>query len=124
MVELQNNFLNINISTDTSMLIDEYSDTENENTNNNSSGYDNLSKIDKNIKKRKKRKVKNKGKQKNYKSYEIEKIIDHKLENNIYKFLVKWKDYPDNDSSWLIIDNFNEKSMLKTYIEFNNIGTS
>lgn len=98
MVELQNNFLNINISTDTSMLIDEYSDTENENTNNNSSGYDNLSKIDKNIKKR-------------------------KVKNNIYKFLVKWKDYPDKDNSWLTIDNFNEKSMLKTYIEFNNIGT-
>ena len=79
MIGLQNNFLKISISTDTSMLIDEYSDTENENTNTNSSGYDNLSKIDKNIKKRK---VKNKGKQKNYKSYEIEKrllIINWKI---------------------------------------------
>lgn len=118
MVELQNSFIHMNI-TETPMIIDEYSDIEDNIENNNSSSCDDLPKTNE---KSKKRKVKNKGKQKAYKSYEIEAIVNHKLENNIYQFLVKWKDYPESDNSWLAIDSFNEKSMLKEYIDNNNIG--
>ncbi|KAG2189674.1 hypothetical protein INT46_007159, partial [Mucor plumbeus] len=64
------------------MLINEYSDVEN---NNSSNEY------------------------KAYKSYEIEEIVSHKLENNAYQFFAKWKDYPENDNSWIKINSFNEK---------------
>ncbi|EIE80622.1 hypothetical protein RO3G_05327 [Rhizopus delemar RA 99-880] len=101
------------------IVVNEYSDIEDNIENNNSSSCDDLPKTNE---KSKKRKVKNKGKQKAYKSYEIEAIVNHKLENNIYQFLVKWKDYPESDNSWLAIDSFNEKSMLKEYIDNNNIG--
>jgi len=69
----------------------------------------------------KKHKVR-KSKNKEYQSYELESIVNHKTENNMYLFLVKWKNYPDSYNSWLTIDKFNEKSMLSQYIKDNNLG--
>ena len=116
MLELQSSFLNMNIS-DTPMIDNEYSGDEiNDNSSNSSDGYQKSKELSK------KRKVKGKGKERSYKSYEIEVIVDHKVENDIYHFLVKWKDYSESENTQLTIDNFNEKAMLKTYIETNNIG--
>lgn len=53
--------------------------------------------------------------------YEIEKIIKHKIEDRNYKFLVKWKGYDDIDNSWISISAFNEKDMLREYINSKNI---
>lgn len=115
MIELQNSFLNMDIS-DTQMIDNEYSGDEiNSDNSNSTDDYKKSKGLSK------KRKVK--GKQKAYKSYEIEAIVNHKLENKIYYFLVKWKDYSENENTWLTIDNFNEKSMLKDYIENKKLGT-
>ena len=116
MLELQSSFLNIDIA-DTPMVDNEYSDDE---TSNNLSDSRDDYKKSKELSK--KRKLKGKGKERAYKSYEIEAIVSHKIENNIYYFLVKWKDYSESDNTWLTINNFNEKVMLKTYIETNNLG--
>jgi len=32
-------------------------------------------------------------------SYEIEKIVDHKIENNNYIFLIKWKNYDESENT-------------------------
>lgn len=53
--------------------------------------------------------------------YEIEKIIKHKIEDRNYKFLVKWKGYDDVDNSWISISAFNEKDMLREYINSKDI---
>jgi len=49
-------------------------------------------------------------------SYEIEKIVDHKIENNNYIFLIKWKNYDESENTWINIDSFNEKQLLKEYL--------
>lgn len=34
----------------------------------------------------------------------------------IHYFLVKWKGYDDKDNSWIPITSFNEKDLLKEYL--------
>ncbi|CAO3700321.1 unnamed protein product [Rhizopus stolonifer] len=49
-------------------------------------------------------------------------ICGHKIENNIMKFNVKWKNYPETENSWLTIDKFNHKTLLSEYLNKNNLG--
>ena len=53
--------------------------------------------------------------------YEIERIIGHKVIDNEYQFLIKWKDYPNNDNSWISINKFNQKDMSKKYANQNQL---
>lgn len=54
-------------------------------------------------------------------SYEVESIINHKLENNNDVFLVKWKGYSEKYNNWIKVENFNETDMLEGYIKYNRI---
>ena len=47
--------------------------------------------------------------------YEIEKILGHKIVDNEYQFLIKWKDYDDEHKGWIPINNFKQKEMLNMY---------
>jgi hypothetical protein len=47
--------------------------------------------------------------------YEIEKILGHKIVDNEYQFLIKWRDYDDEHNNWIPLDNFKQKEMLKKY---------
>ncbi|KAI9491828.1 hypothetical protein BDB00DRAFT_766343, partial [Zychaea mexicana] len=78
-----------------------------------------------NISKERKRRSKNKNKSLNIYEYRnVQKIVNHKIENKRYMFYVKWKGYQDGDNSWvhesdfkqkqIIIDYFNEKNILYT----------
>ena len=51
------------------------------------------------------------------KSYEIEKILDHNLENNDYSYLVKWKGYKQSDSTWEPSQNFDDEAIIHRYWE-------
>jgi len=55
--------------------------------------------------------------------YEIENIVSHcyDKDNNIL-FLVKWKNYPDNENSYIDLDAFLEKDILEEYCTNNNIN--
>jgi hypothetical protein len=44
--------------------------------------------------------------------YEIEKILGHKIVDNEYQFLIKWKDYDDEHNSWIPLGNFKQKEMF------------
>jgi len=48
-------------------------------------------------------------------SVEVEKIIDHKEVNNKKLFLVKWKDLPDAENSWVPEDHFDTIEIIKEY---------
>ena len=58
----------------------------------------------------------NKFRNKNKNVYEIKRIIGHKVIDNEYQFLIEWKDYPDNDNSWISINKFNQKNILKSML--------
>lgn len=115
MLELQNNILNLNIEDNNRMIIDEYSENEEDNIEYNKAS------ISDNNEQGKKRKIRKKT-NKSYTTYEIELICGHKIENNIMKFNVKWKNYPETENSWLTIDKFNHKTLLSEYINKNNLG--
>jgi hypothetical protein len=48
-------------------------------------------------------------------SYEIEKILDHTLNNDRTEYLVKWKGYPDSVNSWIPKDNFDSMKIINKY---------
>lgn len=50
-------------------------------------------------------------------TYEIEKIVSHKIENKIYKFFIKWQGYDETENSWINLDSFDEKDLLIEYLE-------
>ncbi|KAG2223231.1 hypothetical protein INT45_006112 [Circinella minor] len=51
---------------------------------------------------------------KNNNFYEIENIVQHKLnEDNDYVFSVKWKNYDESQNSWVNEKDFNEKDIIK-----------
>jgi len=45
------------------------------------------------------------------------KILDHKDENNVRYYLVKWKDLDDSENSWEPEKNFNTKGIIKQYLK-------
>ncbi|KAG2216958.1 hypothetical protein INT45_007393 [Circinella minor] len=114
MMQLQNNLLNMAIS-DSTMAVD---DTE----SNHSQGSESDNDVPNFNKCTRKRRRNIKGKQRSTASYEIESIIGHRKENDAYLFQVKWVGYSNEDNSWLSIDMFNQKDLLKVYIEEHNLG--
>ncbi|KAG2218406.1 hypothetical protein INT45_011594 [Circinella minor] len=115
MMQLQNNLLNMAIS-DNTMAVD---DTE----SNHSQGSESDNDVPNFNERTRKRRRNIKGKQRSTASYEIESIIGHIKENDAYLFQVKWIGYSnEEDNSWLSIDMFNQKKLLKAYIEEHNLG--
>lgn len=47
-------------------------------------------------------------KSKQPKVYEVEYLVDYKIENGKEKALVHWKGYPSNTDSWEPIENLND----------------
>jgi hypothetical protein len=50
--------------------------------------------------------------------YEVEKVIEHKgiiIEDSYY--LVKWKNYPDTENTWIHYNKFNTKNCIENYWE-------
>lgn len=45
----------------------------------------------------------------------VEKILDHKVENNETLFLVKWLDYGEELNSWEPSSSFDDPSILDAY---------
>lgn len=121
--KLQKNVMELAISDN--MIIDEnIRSNTNENEDNQSSDNDGFPNIKGSTKKRKRISAKNKAKDINKirdtnnldDVYEIEKIIDHKVEDKNYKFYIKWKGYSNDYNSLISISAFNEKDMLKEYL--------
>jgi len=51
-----------------------------------------------------------------HKSYVVEDIIAHELVGSKgYKYLVKWKDYPTSDNSWIWAKNFDSLTPINKY---------
>ena len=121
--ELQQKLLSMELNDDIDIIVSENEmDVDN---NSSDSELDVPKEYNRNKRKR------NKGKNKvtdinkfinNYKNvYEIERIVGHKVINNEYQFLIKWKDYSDNNNSWISINKFNQKGMLKKYANENQL---
>ncbi|KAG2210630.1 hypothetical protein INT45_012088 [Circinella minor] len=110
MMQLQNNLLNMAIS-DNTMAVD---DTE----SNHSQGSESDNDVPNFNERTRKRRRNIKGKQRSTASYEIESIIGHIKENDAYLF----QTYSNEDNSWLSIDMFNQKDLLKAYIEEHNLS--
>jgi hypothetical protein len=45
----------------------------------------------------------------------VERILDDRIVNNQQQYLVKWKHFPENESSWEPVDSFNELGLLQEY---------
>jgi len=127
LTEIQNDFLKININEN--MIIDESINVSESNNNNIDEESDiDFPELKQSTKKRKKRTNKS---NKNIESmrninkddniYEIENIIEHKIENNNYVFFVKWKGYNKDDNSWVKEKDFYEKQIIKDYLNKRNI---
>jgi hypothetical protein len=132
MTKLQNNLSDLTLDDD-NMVIDNVDDNNQEEID------DNLAKSDdnidfpeyKNINKKKRKKGKSARKininlireiNKNNNFYEIETILDHKLnKDGDYEFFVKWKDYDNTDNSWVNEKDFKEKQLLRNYFKEKNI---
>jgi len=37
--------------------------------------------------------------------WEVQQILDHRLQQNRHEFLIRWKDYPPEDDSWEPLEN-------------------
>ena len=71
-------------------------------------------------KKRKKTKGKEKVNKENI--YEVEKIIDHMIDDKgKFIFYVKWVDYDDDNNTWIKENNFNTKDIITEYKTLKNL---
>lgn len=53
--------------------------------------------------------------------YEVEKIVDHMVDNNgKYLFYVKWLGYSDEDNTWVKHSEFNTKNIINEYMKDRN----
>ena len=52
--------------------------------------------------------------------YEVETILDKHIIRNKLQYLIKWKGYPDYESSWELLDNLSNCSKLITEYKRNN----
>ena len=58
------------------------------------------------------------------KSYVVESILDHQIENTSWKFLVFWKHFPKEEASWEPYRNLKHLRILKEYCETHVISPS
>lgn len=49
------------------------------------------------------------------KEFEVEKILDHRWENNEYQYLTKWRGYSDSENSWEPQGNFSGTQAITQY---------
>jgi hypothetical protein len=47
--------------------------------------------------------------------YSVETIRDHRMVDNQYEYLVKWKRYPEEENSWVKARDFNNTLPIKKY---------
>ncbi len=64
--------------------------------------------------------------------FEIEKILNERINKGIREYLVKWKNYPESDNSWVkesnmnapeLIEEFKIENNSKSKVEINNISS-
>jgi len=48
---------------------------------------------------------------------EVEEIIDHRGIGDDREYLVTWKDLPESENSWVSIDKFNSREIVREYHE-------
>lgn len=53
-------------------------------------------------------------------SAEVEKILNHKLEMGVTKFLVKWRGSKNSENSWVNENDFNTKEIIQKYFNKTN----
>ncbi|PHZ07156.1 uncharacterized protein RHIMIDRAFT_296154 [Rhizopus microsporus ATCC 52813] len=105
MRELQSKILNLNIED-----IEKYSE--------NNITYNEIEIDD--IPKKRKRNQQNKNSNENV--YQVEKILDHMVDdNNKFIFYVKWYGYDDSENSWVKQNDFNTKDIINQYLKDKNI---
>jgi hypothetical protein len=54
--------------------------------------------------------------------YEVEKIVERKLELSVYKYLLKWKGYPPSQNTWQFESDLNCPKLLDDFLK--RIGAS
>ena len=136
--KLQDDFLNLDI-TDNNMIINEGTDDNIENNNNDKNiiineninenevdfpEYRNINKKRKKSNKRNSKKIniydiRNTNNDENI--YEIDKILNHKIENKNYIFYIKWVGYDDDSNSWVKESDFKQKEIIIDYFSERNI---
>ncbi|KAI9258721.1 hypothetical protein BDA99DRAFT_440672 [Phascolomyces articulosus] len=130
--KLQDDFLNLDI-TDNNMIINEDTDDNMENNNNDKNinenevdfpEYRNINKKRKKSNKRNSKKIniydiRNTNNDENI--YEIDKILNHKIENKNYIFYIKWVGYDDDSNSWVKESDFKQKEIIIDYFSERNI---
>ena len=52
----------------------------------------------------------------NNETAEIEKILDHKDQDGVKYYLVKWRNFPMEENEWVKEDDFHSKSILNKYL--------
>ncbi|KAI8970795.1 hypothetical protein BDB01DRAFT_731401 [Pilobolus umbonatus] len=127
MTELQKDFNELDIIEEDNMVVDENAE--------NNINIEDVEDVDfpqyKDINKKKRKKGKSARKvninlirdlNKNNQFYEIETIIDHKLDKNSeYIFYVKWEGYDTKDNTWVNEKDFSSKDIIKKYFLNKNI---
>lgn len=53
--------------------------------------------------------------QKNENVYEVEKVMSHKIRNNVRYFLIRWKGYDSDSDTWEREENLNCPRLVKQY---------
>lgn len=53
--------------------------------------------------------------------YEVERLLNHKIQNGTQTFFVKWKGYNNRHNSWVKRSNLSCKKMLQKYLKDNGI---
>ena len=48
-------------------------------------------------------------------SFVIEKIVDHRKQDGVFDYLVKWKDYGIKDNTWVPVEDFDGLAMIHKY---------
>jgi hypothetical protein len=129
---LQTELINLDIIDDENsncMIIDNNEDNVSDENIENDNG--NESEIDfpeyKSISKKRKRRSKNKATNLNIYDirnvnhdeniFEIEEILDHKIETKKYMFYVKWKGYSEKENSWVKEVDFKQKEIIIDYFK-------
>jgi hypothetical protein len=46
---------------------------------------------------------------------EVERILDHRMKDGVIEYLVKWKDYGDEENQWRTVKDFDSLRIIKEY---------